>query len=90
MKILDSVKDLWISIHKYLEENLAEAVMNTWINDLVPISFENYEKLVLETSSDFKKGMIEKKFIDNIKEACVNTLGFEADVTIVVKGTEAS
>lgn len=90
MKILDSVKDLWASIHKYLAENLPVAVMNTWINDLIPLSFENFEKLILETPNDFKKGMIEAKFINVIKEACINTLGFETDVKIVVKGTESA
>ena len=85
MKNLDSLKDLWGSVYNNLAANLSEAVMNAWINELSPVSFENAECLILEISNSFKKDIIEKRFFENIKKACSDALGFDIDIKIIVK-----
>ncbi len=62
---------------------VSTAIMTTWINTLVPISFEG-DSLVLEASSDFKKGIIEKRFKQTIATACEAVLGFDIKVDITV------
>jgi len=85
VKILDSLKDLWNSVYNNLAENLSNAVMNAWINELIPLSFENADCLVLEVSNGFKKDVIEKRFYQNIKKACADVLGFEINIELVIK-----
>ncbi len=62
--------------------------MSTWINDLVPVSFDG-DRFVLEASSKFKKNIIDNRFVSEISSACQAVIGFEVSVEITV-GEEAS
>lgn len=68
---------------------VSTAVMSTWIKTLVPVSFDN-DCLALETTSDFKKGIIEGRFKKDIMNAAAAVLGFEIDIKIVVENGEST
>jgi chromosomal replication initiator protein len=66
---------------------VSTAVMSTWIKTLVPVSFDN-DCLALETTSDFKKGIIDSRFKKDIIAAAAAVLGFDINIEIVVNNGE--
>ncbi|MBQ8184061.1 MAG: chromosomal replication initiator protein DnaA [Clostridia bacterium] len=80
---MDNIYELWAAVLQELTGQVSTAVMSTWIKTLVPVSFDD-DCLVLETSSDFKKNIIDRRFTQDIKKATENILGFDITVKIVV------
>ena len=88
MKFLDNINDLWSAVLQELTGSVSTAVMSTWIKTLTPVAFED-DTLVLETSSSFKKNIIESRFLNEIKIATEKALCFEVDVAIKVENEDA-
>jgi chromosomal replication initiator protein len=84
---LDNIYELWSAILQEMAGNVSTAVMSTWIKTLVPKEF-NDDNLVLETSSDFKKNIIDRRFTEEIKKAAEDVLGFTVNVVITVDAEE--
>ena len=84
MKFLDNINELWSAVLQELTGMVSTAVMSTWIKTLVPVSFDN-DCLSLETSSDFKKGIIDSRFKKDILAAAAAVLGFDINIEIVVE-----
>ncbi len=82
MNLLDNIYALWEEILKELTSSVSSAIMTKWIKTLVPVSF-NDDCLVLETSSEFTRGIV-KRFIPQIQTAAENVLGFEINVNLTV------
>ena len=80
---MDNIYEMWRMVLKELAETVSAALMSTWINDLVPISFDG-ETLVLEVSSEFKKNIVVNRFYTQIEEACERVLGFEIHLEITI------
>ena len=83
MNLLDNIYELWAAVLQELTGSVSTAVMSTWIKTLVPVSFDD-DCLVLETSSEFKKNIIDRRFTSEIQNAAIAVLGFEVNVKIVV------
>ena len=75
MKFLDNINELWSAVLQELTGMVSTAVMSTWIKTLVPVSFDN-DCLSLETSSDFKEGIIDSRFKKDILAAAAAVLLF--------------
>lgn len=82
MKILDNINELWTAVLNEIDGKVSTAVMNTWINTLVPVSFDD-NGLTLETSTGFKKNIIVTRFLSEITRATEAVLGFDVPVSIV-------
>ena len=87
MKFLDNIYELWSAVLQELAGSVSTAIMSTWIKTLVPVSCDA-ESLVLETSSSFKKDIIDRRFKEEIKNAASEVMGFQIDVEIVVDEQE--
>ena len=87
MKFLDNIYELWSAVLQELAGSVSTAIMSTWIKTLVPVSCDA-ESLVLETSSSFKKDIIDRRFKEEIKNAASEVMGFPIDVEIVVDEQE--
>ena len=91
---MDSIFDLWDSVleklHIYIQEGrLSEPGYNIWIKILNPISI-NGNEVVLESDSDFKRGIVEENYSYLIEECFESVLGFPVDITYVTaKSDEA-
>lgn len=83
MKLLDNIYELWAAVLQELTGSVSTAVMSTWIKTLEPVSFDD-DCLVLETSSEFKKNIIDRRFRAEIQNAASTVLGFEITVKIAV------
>ena len=84
---MDNIYELWSAILQEMAGNVSTAVMSTRIKTLVPKEF-NDDNLVLETSSDFKKNIIDRRFTEEIKKAAEDVLGFAVNVVITVDAEE--
>lgn len=80
---MDNINELWSAVLRELTGKVSTAVMSTWINDLVPVSFDG-DTFVLEASSVFKKNIIDNRFIKEISAACEEVIGFKVKTVISV------
>ncbi len=87
VKFLNSINDLWSAVLQELSGNVPSAVMSAWINSLIPKDFDG-ESLILEASNSFKKGIIENRFLEFIKSASENVLGFKINIVITAAEQE--
>lgn len=84
---MDNINELWTAVLNEIDGKVSTAVMNTWINTLVPVSFDD-NGLSLETSSAFKKNIIETRFLDEIRRSAEAVLGFDVPVIIVAENLD--
>ena len=69
-----------------LAGSVSNAVFSTWIKDLVPVDFDG-DCVTVQASSDFKKNIINNKFLKDIKNACETVIGFPINVTLTAAET---
>lgn len=62
---MDSLQDIWRSVMEKLGEDLSPTAFNTWFSDCQPVALED-RRLVLQTTSDFKRNIITQRFGDTI------------------------
>lgn len=86
MKKLDNIIELWNAILSEIAENVSNAVLSTWIKDLVPIDFDG-DCVTVQASSEFKKNIICNRFLNEIKKACEVVIGFPVNVCVNVDET---
>ena len=82
---MNSAVDVWNSVLKILRTDLTATAISTWFDDCRAVEFSD-NRLFLHTPSDFKKGVIDERFIGTIKSA-LNEL-FSGTVDIVVLDDE--
>ena len=82
MKQLNSVADIWASVLSILSETLSSVAITTWFNDCTAVDLVG-NKLILHTTSDFKKRIIESRFSDMIKAALSDIFADEFDVVLL-------
>ncbi len=80
---MDNIFELWSAVLDELSGSVSDAVMSTWIKTLTPVSFDN-DCLILETSSSFKKDIIDRRFSDQIRKSASQVMGFDIDISVTV------
>lgn len=83
MKKLDNIIELWNAVLQEIAGNVSNAVLSTWIKDLVPIDFDG-ECVLLQASSEFKKNIIDNRFLNEISKSCEAVIGFPVQVKVIV------
>lgn len=80
---MDSLSDLWEAVCTYVRTTggITDSVFTLWLEPLFIDSFDG-EKVVLGIESEFKFGIVEKKFNPLLEEAFLNVLGFPVTVEI--------
>lgn len=80
---MDNIVELWNEVLKDITGSVSNAVLSTWIKDLVPIDFDG-ECVILQASSEFKKNIIDNRFLNEIKKSCEAVIGFPVNVCVTV------
>ena len=80
---MDNIIELWNAVLQEIAGNVSNAVLSTWIKDLVPIDFDG-DCVTVQASSEFKKNIIDNRFLGEIKKACEGVIGFPVDVCVTV------
>lgn len=80
---MNSLNDIWARILKELGENLTETSINTWFADCLPVELEN-NKLIITTTTDFKRNIITKRFGETIKALLRDLFSCEFELVVLV------
>ena len=80
---MDNIIELWNAVLQEIAGNVSNAVLSTWIKDLVPIDFDG-DCVTVQASSEFKKNIIDNRFLNEIKKACEGVIGFPVNVCVIV------
>ena len=83
---MNSLNDIWDKIIEILSHPLTATAINTWFSDCTPVDIEDC-RLVLHTTTDFKRGIISSRFGDTIKAALADLFSCDFDL-LVLAGDE--
>ena len=78
---MDSLSELWEAVRNELKSKLSEVIYNVWINDIKMESFEG--NTVVLSLTEFKRKIVEQKFMGVLGDAFEKVLGFQADIKLV-------
>ena len=84
---MNSLNDIWQSVIAQLGEQLTPTAVNTWFSDCEPVQLEE-RRIVLQTTSDFKRNLIMQRYGDTIRHALSDLFSCDFDILILV-GDEA-
>ncbi len=85
---MNSLNDIWDKIIEILSHQLTATAINTWFSDCTPVDIED-SRLVLHTTSDFKRDIISSRFGDTIKAALSDLFSCDFDL-LILSGDEIS
>ena len=78
---MDSFEELWEMVKEECKNQVSESIYNVWFKDMELVSFDN-EKVVIALS-DFKRKIVESRFMNKLSESFANVLGFDIDIELV-------
>jgi chromosomal replication initiator protein len=80
---MESFKEVFEKVKKYcLEvEKIPAVSITTWIDQMNPVSFDGTDAVFL-MKTDFQRDVVVNKYIGNLKNAFLNTVGFEVNIVI--------
>ncbi len=84
---MDSFKDVLVAAQLYCKGQMAEATYNLYIDGLEPVSFEDSSQITLSVRNDFLCKIINDRYLNLLKEAFKEVLGFDIAVNLVVPTT---
>ena len=79
---MNSVNDIWDEIVKILSKQLTPTAISTWFSDCTPVEIDDC-KLVLHTTTDFKRSIIISRFGDTIKAALSDLFSCDFDIMVL-------
>ena len=85
---MNSFNELWEMIKEECRSLVSEPIYNIWFKDIEPVSFDG-EKVVLAVSG-FKKKIVETRFMDKLRQAFFNIMGFDVQIEIIDLGSYSS
>lgn len=78
---MQGLDDVHAAVMAGIRELYSQTVFDLWFGDLHLISLDDKEA-VFKINSDFKQGILQKKYADVLKKAVSDVLGFEVDIVI--------
>ena len=79
---MDSFSELFDMVKEYCRRELSDVPYSLWIKDIACEQFD-HQSAVLSVKTEFKKSIIEEKYLDLLSRAFEGTLGFPIDLSIV-------
>ena len=83
---MNSLQEIWNEIIRILSPQLTPTAITTWFSDCEPVDMEDC-RLILHTTSNFKRDIILQRFGDTIKAALSDLFSCDFDI-IVLAGDE--
>lgn len=80
---MNSLNDIWQSVLEKLNGQLTPTAINTWFADCVPVELGE-RRMVVQTTTDFKRNIILQRFSDTIKNALSELFACEFDLLVLV------
>lgn len=82
---MNSAADIWKRILLLMEGEMTATTISTWFDDAEAVSLEE-NRFILYTPSDFKKGIIESRYVSVVKKALFELFSADFDVVILGEG----
>ena len=84
---MNSAADVWKKVLEMLSRDLTETAINTWFSECRAVDIDD-KKLVICVSSDFKKNVIEGRYLPIIKNALKEIFSGDMDILILGENGE--
>ena len=85
----DEIKEVWELVKESFREKLSETTINLWFGELEITAFQD-DTITMATSSQFKFGIIQDKYLENIRAGFCKLLGFDVQVNLIFTGSPVS
>jgi len=89
MDYLDELKLIWSMVQEQMKQQLGTTAMNLWFGDIELISFSDYT-LTLITTTEFKKKIINEKYLEQLKNMFEDLMGFPINIMVLAKNSEVN
>ncbi|MBQ2960101.1 MAG: chromosomal replication initiator protein DnaA [Oscillospiraceae bacterium] len=80
---MNSVNDIWEKIIEILSGTLTPTAISTWFSDCTPVELDD-AKLVIATTNDFKRDIIQKRFSETIKSVLSELFSCDFDLLVLI------
>ena len=78
---MDSFAELWEMVKEECKNQVSESIYNVWFKDMELISFDDNEVVI--ALSDFKRKIVESRFMDKLESSFKNVIGFDIQIVLV-------
>lgn len=78
---MDSFAELWEMVKEECKNQVSESIYNVWFKDMELVSFDD-NKVVIALS-DFKRKIVESRFMDKLATSFKNVIGFDIEIELV-------
>lgn len=78
---MDSFAELWEMVKEECKSQVSESIYNVWFKDMELVSFDD-NKVVIALS-DFKRKIVESRFMDKLESSFKNVIGFDIQIILV-------
>jgi len=89
MDYLNEIKEIWSMVQDKMKQQLGTTAMNLWFGDIDITSFSDYT-LTLTTSTEFKKKIINEKYLDQVKALFEDFMGFPINIVVDAKNSSVN
>ena len=79
---MNSISDVWTRVIDILGESLTQVAISTWFDDCRPVELTE-DRLVLYAPSDFRRRIIETRFLSAVKSALHDIFACDFDVKLI-------
>ena len=80
---MNSLDDIWKMLMQSLSTQLTPTAITTWFSDCSPVELEEY-RLVIRTTTQFKKKIISERFASSIKASLSDLFSCDFDLLVLV------
>ena len=84
---MNSIQDIWNGIMEILSGKLTPVSIKTWFEDCTPVDLKD-GTLVIHTTTDFKRGILQSRFENEIKDALREMFSCDFDLLILAGDEE--
>ena len=82
---MNSAADIWDRVLSLMEQTMTKTTISTWFSDAEPVALEE-NRFILFIPTDFKKEIVESRYLPDIKKALYDL--FSADLDVVILSQE--
>ena len=82
---MNSAADIWERVLSLMEQTMTKTTISTWFSDAEPVALEE-NRFILCIPTDFKKEIVESRYLPDIKKALYDL--FSADLDVVILSQE--
>ena len=82
---MNSAADIWDRVLSLMEQTMTKTTLSTWFSDAEPVALEE-NRFILCIPTDFKKEIVESRYLPDIKKALYDL--FSADLDVVILSQE--